>query len=170
MDRRYCHECQRELPATEFHRHASRPHGRHEVCKTCRSKLRKAGTERRRQADERTTIRRVAKLIRDGQQVPEPERLIRFAYAHFGGADGVARAMMAVHDDPRSTPMAQMGVLSALYRLLPAADERERLAREEADRRLAAMDREDLELYVEGLERRYCELMRDGKLDEQLVG
>lgn len=155
-----CRCCHLNKPATtsHFHRHAGRRDGWHDECRECRSRQRKSAAERRQQADERTTIRRVAKLIREGQQVPEPERLVRFAYRHFGGADGVARAMAAVYDDPASTTTARMGVLAAFMRLLPAAEERERLEREQSERRLAAMNRDELERYLAALTGRYLAL------------
>lgn len=160
---KHCHCCRSTMPATAafFHRHAGRSDGWHDECRECRSRLRKASTERRRKADDRTTIRRVAKLIREGQEVPEPEVIVRVAYKRFGGSDGLAKAMVAVYDDPQATLRAKLGVLSALARLTPAADERERLAREQSRKQMAAMDPEDLKRYVERLEVRYCELIRD---------
>lgn len=161
VEYKYCSSCERTLPATAdcFHRHSGRRDGWHDECRDCRSRDHKAATKKQQKADERTTIRRVAKLIREGHEVPEPEVIIRLAYKHFGGSAGITRAMYSVYEDPKSPLMAKMGVLSAFVRLMPAADEARRREAEEDDRRMKAMTREELDEHVARLEKMFIEAM-----------
>ncbi len=161
MERKFCVGCERTLPATSdyFHRHAGRRDGWHDECRECRRRSHKAMIKKQQQSDERTTIRRVAKLIREGHEVPEPEVIIRVAYKHFGGSQGVARAMHEVYDDPKSPLMAKMGVLTAFTRLLPAVDEARRREREADERRVNAMSREELDEHLARLEQMFVEAM-----------
>jgi len=162
METKYCATCQRTFPATAayFHHHIGRRDGWHDECRTCRSNKRKAATEKQRQADERTTIRRLAKLIREGHEVPEPEVIITVAYRHFGGAAGVARAMKGVFDDAKSPRMAKAGILTAICRLELAADEVRRRQSEEHQRQLNGMSREELDVHVARLEKLWVEAMK----------
>lgn len=169
MQTKYCATCQRTLPATAvyFHRHVRRRDGWHDECRACRSSKRTAATEKQRQADERTTIRRVAKLIREGQEVPEPQVIIKVAYRHFGGAAGVALAMKGVYDDAKSPRMAKAGILTAICRLELMADEVRRRQSEEHQRQLNGMSREELDEHAARLEKLFVEAVREEMREER---
>lgn len=75
--------------------------------------------------------------------------------------------MREVFDDPASTPLAQAGLLTAIVRLIPAAEERERQAREASQRRLDAMNREELERHLADLARQLIVVTSGASSDQQ---
>jgi len=68
--------------------------------------------------------------------------------------------MVEVLRDPKAPSMAKAGMLSAVCRLIPAADEARRRQEEENQRRVDGMSREELYERAADLERRLIQAVQ----------
>jgi len=144
MGLKRCRDCDRALPLTEeyYHRHRGRPDGFRETCRECRNDQRRKDRRERRQRAERTVILRLAKMIREGRDVPRFRQLFYEAYRAFGGAAGVARAMAEQFEAAKPGGMERAYLLISVARL---AMEHSRRPTREGDFDPSRLSNEELE-------------------------
>lgn len=77
VDRKFCRNCRRELPASSFHKHSKRPDGLQDHCKECRETWRKANPDR---------IAQHGRSYRERHKERARQRQLRWAHSPVGVA------------------------------------------------------------------------------------